>query len=122
MGPASTVLAREFLAGREDLPKRVNIHPPQSHMSMWRLLPSPMSIRRFLPNPTKELPDTLDQPILDITGAVSTILDREFLAGTEGLPRRVNIHLPLSHMSIRRSLPNPTKELLDTLDLPMVDS
>merc|ERR1712106_887324 len=100
MGPVSTVLGREVLAGREDLPKRVHIHPPQSHMSMWRLLPSPMSIRRFRPNPTKELPDTLDQPILDITEAVSTILARLFHAGTRGLPRRVNIHLPLSHMSM----------------------
>jgi len=90
-----------------------------------------MSIRRFLPSLIKELPDMLDPPMVDITGAVSTILAREFLAGTEGLPRRVNIHLPLSHMSmwrllpshmsIRRSLPNPTKELLDMLDPPMVD-
>jgi len=59
-----------------------------------------MSIRRFLPNHTKELPDTLDPPMVDIMGVVSTILVREFLAGTEGLPRMVNIHLPLSHMSM----------------------
>jgi len=79
----STIWARVFLAGTRGLPRRVNTHLPLSHMSMWRLLPSHISIRRSLPNPTKEPLDTLDPPMVDIMGAVSTILARVFLAETE---------------------------------------
>merc|ERR1711892_1486060 len=105
-GAVSTILARVFPVGTKGLPRRVNTHLPLSHMSMWRLLPSHMSIRRSLPNSTKELLDTLDLPMLDSMEAVSTILARLFPAGTKGLPRRVNIPLPLSHVSMWRLLPS----------------
>merc|ERR1712106_1248641 len=84
-GAASTILARVFLAETGGLPRRVNIHLPQSHMSMWRSLLSPMS---------------MSMDMVDIMGAVSTILARVFLAETGGLPRRVNIHQSQSHMSM----------------------
>merc|ERR1711892_694629 len=107
MGAVSTILARVFLAETGGLPRRVNMHQSQSHMSMQRLLPSPMSMLRFPLSHTKEL-----LLMVDTTGAVSTILARAFLAETGGLPRRVNIHLPQSPMSMWRFPLSPTKELL----------